>query len=225
MREASPLQGGGGFMGRPSGNTDRLLIEAGKALIPKTGFKGLKIRDVAKKAGVNLGMFNYHFRTKEKFIELLLIEVYGEFLSTLTMGSCEGRNCKERLKNALFHLGVFIRDHRQLILPLFEEIISGNKDIMEFAKGHMSKHFFILFEMMNECKKEGYIAKDIPTPVALISMVVPIAAPNLIAKVFEKYYAKTLFGIFTIPVQRMFLSDESLKQRIDIGLKGLAAEA
>ena len=55
-------------MSRPSKNTDRLLIEAAKELIPEAGFKGLKIREVARKAGVNLGMFNYHFKTKEKFL-------------------------------------------------------------------------------------------------------------------------------------------------------------
>jgi len=211
-------------MARPSRNTDRLFIEAGKSLIPQTGFKGLRIRDVAKKAGVNLGMFNYHFKTRERFIEILLSEVYGEFLNSLEFGAHEGENCRDHLKNALTNIAVFVREHRSLIVPLVEELISGNKGIMKFAKDHMSKHFFVLFDLINECKKKGYIAKDIPTLVAFISLVVPIVVPNVIARLGEKYYLKTLMGIFARPVFGLLLSDKMIQQRVSIGLKGVSEE-
>ncbi|MCX5781318.1 MAG: TetR/AcrR family transcriptional regulator [Elusimicrobia bacterium] len=209
-------------MSRPSTNTDKRMIEAAKALIPQTGFKGLRIRDVARKAGVNLGMFNYYFKTKEKFIEILLTELYGEFLNTLEIETQEGGAAREHLKNALEKIGVFIRDHRHLVFPLFEEIVSGNREIMEFAKINMSKHFFILFDLIKKCQKEGSISKNIPIPAALLCLIVPVAIPNLAMKAFEKYYSKTLINILTKPFQSMFLSDMSIKQRVEIVLKGVS---
>ncbi|MBC7946203.1 MAG: TetR/AcrR family transcriptional regulator, partial [Burkholderiales bacterium] len=50
-------------MPRPSQNTDRRLIKAARKLLPETGCSGLNLRQVAVKAGVNLGMFHYHFKT------------------------------------------------------------------------------------------------------------------------------------------------------------------
>jgi len=48
-------------MSRPSKNTDKLLIQAGRRLLPETGVSGLSLRRGAQEAGVNLGMFPYYF--------------------------------------------------------------------------------------------------------------------------------------------------------------------
>jgi hypothetical protein len=39
-----------------------------------------------------------------------------------------------------------------------------------------------------------------------------MAAPNIMAKVIEKYYSKTLFKIFAGPLQSIFLSDRSVSK-------------
>ena len=49
-------------MARPSQNVDQRLLEAGLALLPQTGCAGLSVRRLADHAGVNLGMFHYHFK-------------------------------------------------------------------------------------------------------------------------------------------------------------------
>ena len=64
-------------MSRPSRNVDALLLRAGRELYPETGAAGLSIRKVAERAGVNLGMFHYHFRTKEAFVRQLLQALAG----------------------------------------------------------------------------------------------------------------------------------------------------
>ena len=47
---------------RPSRNLDRALLAAGRELLPERGCAGLSVREVADAAGVNLGMFHYHFK-------------------------------------------------------------------------------------------------------------------------------------------------------------------
>ena len=111
-------------MTRPSQNIDKKLLQAGKELIPSMGISGLKIREVTKKAGANLGMFNYHFGTKEKYLEALMIDVYNEFLSDFKLDSEKGESTLERLRSALTGAAYFVRENRMLIAALFEELLS-----------------------------------------------------------------------------------------------------
>lgn len=45
------------------------LLKVGLAVFLKEGSGNLSVRSVAAKAGVNLGSFVYHFKTKDAFIE------------------------------------------------------------------------------------------------------------------------------------------------------------
>ena len=63
-------------MPRPSQNVDQLLIDAGLELLPETGCAGLSVRKLTEHAGVNLGMFHYHFRNKDNFVRTLLQRTY-----------------------------------------------------------------------------------------------------------------------------------------------------
>jgi len=210
-------------MSRPSKNTDKLLIEAAKSLIPKYGVRGLKIRDVARKAGVNLGMFNYHFKSKDAFLEILMSETYGELLKGLEVSAHSGEHPMENLKGVLLELGIFVRDHREIIMPLIEEIISGNRRIMEFARANMSKHIYILLGLIRECQKGGYIRKDVSPFLVMVNILLPTVVPNIMVRAIEKHYTMTFLGIFTRPFKSMLLSDKSFAQRVDMALKGVSA--
>ena len=70
-------------MPRPSRNLDRALLAAGRELFPARGCAGLSVREVADAAGVNLGMFHYHFKSREAFLRALLQSVYEDLSSEL----------------------------------------------------------------------------------------------------------------------------------------------
>ncbi len=209
-------------MTRPSKNIDRRLIEAGKALIPKTGVSGLSVRLVAKKAGVNLGMFNYHFKTKDRFIETLLFEVYEEFFKNLSVEAASGSNCKEQLENVLFQAGRYIRDNREIVFPFMEEIIRGNKHIMAYAKKNMTAHISLILRLVKECQRKGYIVKMSQLNVLPVFMGA-VLAPVLVISVLNKFFQNGLLpGLLPMLLDKMALSDKALKQRIEIAFKGLA---
>jgi AcrR family transcriptional regulator len=65
-------------MPRPSQNLDLALLQAGHALFPDAGCARLSVRAVAAAAGVNVGMFHYHFRSKDDFLRALLAQVYED---------------------------------------------------------------------------------------------------------------------------------------------------
>src|SRR5258708_2683380 len=98
-------------MKNPSrGATDQKLLEAAATMIDRTGIAGLRLRDVAKRAHVNLGMFHYHFVTKEVFIRRLLQEIYDDFFREFSLESQTGDSPLVRLRRALVVFAHFARD-------------------------------------------------------------------------------------------------------------------
>lgn len=211
-------------MTRPSQNIDKKLIQAGKELIPEMGISGLKIRDVAKRAKVNLGMFNYHFGTKEKFLEVLMIDVYNEFLSDFKLEAETGSNPMERLRNALIGGAHFIRDNRMLIAALFEEIFKGNRKIVEFARKNMTKHVNIILDLIAKSQKEGYMVKT--SIFTIVPIIIGAAAlPSIAVRVLEKNYKGTFLGAFIPIVRGTALSDKGIAERVDLALKAVSTGA
>src|SRR5688572_20265236 len=106
---------------RPSQNLDRALLAAGRELFPQRGCAGLSIREVAEAAGVNLGMFHYHFKTREAFLRAVLQQMYEEMFSRLTFAGGLGSGPEENLRSALRVLGRFVQANRPTITRLIAD--------------------------------------------------------------------------------------------------------
>ena len=93
-------------MPRPSRNVDAALLRAGRALYPATGIRGLSVRKVAERAGVNVAMFHYHFGSKEQFVRMLLAQMYDAMFEKLSLVA-GGGDPVASLRAALLVLGRF----------------------------------------------------------------------------------------------------------------------
>src|SRR5687767_11769724 len=114
-------------MPRPSRNLDRALLAAGRALLPHRGCAGLSVREVAETAGVNLGMFHYHFRTREAFLRELLQSMYEDMFSQLTLTRSEAEGPVESLRGALRFLGRFLRANRAVLARVMADALCGDR--------------------------------------------------------------------------------------------------
>lgn len=56
----------------------RELVEAAFSLVAERGLEGLRTRDVAERAGVNIATLHYYFGTKEALLEAVLDHVNGK---------------------------------------------------------------------------------------------------------------------------------------------------
>jgi AcrR family transcriptional regulator len=79
LREAEDKQGRGGGQERRR----RQLVEAAFHLIAERGFEGLRTRDVAAAAGLNIATVHYYFPTKEALIRGVVEHAMERFRSTL----------------------------------------------------------------------------------------------------------------------------------------------
>ncbi len=206
-------------MSRPSRNTDLLLTEEARKILPKTGFTGLNLREVASKAGVNLGMFHYHFKTKREFTRRVLETIYEEFFLDLSIEASRGEAPLENLRSALNSMGRFSRNNRALILSLIGDVLNGDREVVRFVKINFGRHFGVLSKIIRECQKTGALEKE-PLPLVITHLLGAVGVPHLIFELLERSSARKPFGLALSVVRSAVLSDAAIAKRVERALKG-----
>ena len=62
--------------------TEESIKEAAKTVFLKKGFAATKTRDIAEQAGENLALINYYFRSKKNLFQIIMNEIFIEFLES-----------------------------------------------------------------------------------------------------------------------------------------------
>jgi AcrR family transcriptional regulator len=207
-------------MARPSRNVDQLLVQAAMELLPQTGARALSIRQVAEHAGVNLGMFHYHFKTKDVFVRSVLQRMYDGMFANLTLEAHHSPSPIENLRGAITVLARFARDNRLLLARLIADALSGEAAMIEFLRDNLPRHIGVIAALIAQAQKAGvvrkissmqavaFIASSVGAPIILGTAAFAAgAAPAALAKRFE----------------REVLSNAAIAERIDMALAGLAA--
>ena len=208
-------------MPRPSRNLDRALLAAGRILIEKGGASGLTIRQVADAAGVNIGMFHYHFKTREAFLRAVMQETYEEMFARFTLESARPEDATpvEHLRSSFRVLGRFLRDNRQFIGRVLADAACGDPIARDFLKENLPRHVGRLAALLAEGQRDGSL-KPIPVPQALGSCAGSLAMPILLGGAIVEsgeLPRNTAHGI-----SAALLTDEAIDQRIDLALTAIA---
>src|SRR5690242_15603483 len=64
-----------------SGDRQNTLARIALTMLAEGGFEGLRVRDVANAAGINIATLHYYFPTKEDLIYAVGEEIFQQFLS------------------------------------------------------------------------------------------------------------------------------------------------
>jgi AcrR family transcriptional regulator len=83
------------------------LVRAAFDLIAERGFEGLRTRDVAARAGVNIATLHYYFATKEELIRGVLAAAAGQFRRR------EARDLGSEDRDSLTELRSFLRSRQE----------------------------------------------------------------------------------------------------------------
>jgi AcrR family transcriptional regulator len=209
-------------MSRPSAHLDRKLVDAARALLPRAGFSGLSVREVARRAGVNVGMFHYHFKTKDMFVERVLAELYGDFLLSFQEAALGPGEARLRLRNVLVAYAHFARRNRTLYSMMVRELLNGQPDMAKFARAHFPRHMDAMMRLMTECRREG-VVRDLPSPVLCMFAMSTMGVPNILVTGLERNLQKAVAGKPVKEFTDMILSDEMIEIRADMVLAALAA--
>ena len=206
---------------RPSRNLDQALLAAGRQLFPARGCASLSIREVADAAGVNLGMFHYHFKSRDAFLRAIMQQAYEEMFATLTLEVAREKDPVANLRAALHVLGRFMRDNRPFLARVFTDALSGEQCAREFLRDNMPRHIGVVAGIVAGGQKQGVIA-DIPFPQVLGlcggSLVMPILIGGALLD------AGALQDPTAQMIEKCFLTDAGIDQRIELALKAITVE-
>lgn len=209
-------------MARPSRNIDELLLQAGRELLPETGCKSLSIRQVAERAGVNLGMFHYHFKSRENFVRTLLQQIYEDMFSRLSPQPGTDMSPLDALRAAVRVIGRFARDNRRLLLRIVADALGGDALALEFLRANLPRHLSVVMGLLAACQSAGML-RPMPLPQAMGFLAGSVASPILIGTAIAES------GFAPSPMMAGFeaavLSDQAIDARIDMALRGLCTDS
>jgi AcrR family transcriptional regulator len=208
---------------RPSRNLDLALLAAGRELFPSRGCAGLTVREVADAAGVNLGMFHYHFKSREAFLRALLQSVYEEMFAELVARAQQvprGEfDAVQVLRGALQFMGRFVRANRALLSRILADALCNDPIAVEFLGRNLPRHLTVLMQLIEAGQKEGAIKR--------------VAAPQLLGFCAGSLAMPILFGGAMVErnpaaphvrmIEAALLSDAALDQRIELALAAISA--
>lgn len=204
---------------RPSRNLDQALLQAGRELFAAAGCAGLSVREVAQKAGVNLGMFHYHFKTREAFLRALLQSVYEEMYSQLAF-NVTAADPVLNLRAGLRFLGRFLRDNRAMLARVVADALCGEPLAVEFLQRNAPRHLGLLQRLLAEAAARKQLKKLAP-PQALAFCAGAFGAPILFGGAIVESGGLTKTA--ARKMERALLSDEAIDERIDLALEALLA--
>ena len=204
-------------MPRPSRNLDQALLQAGRELFPAAGCAGLSVREVAQKAQVNLGMFHYHFKTREAFLRALLQSVYEEMYAELAF-KVTGADPVLNLRAGLRFLGRFLRDNRAMLARVLADALCGEPLAVEFLQRNAPRHLGVLQMLLAEAAARKQV-RNVAPPQALAFCAGALGAPILLGGAIVENGG--LAKAAARKLERALLSDEAIDQRIDLALEAL----
>jgi AcrR family transcriptional regulator len=105
----------------PHGEAQRhALVHAAYELIAKEGFEGLRTRDVAKRAGVNVATLHYYFATKEDLIRGVVEYIREQFAGRHAPTATPPTTGMEELRQELADQEYLLRHAPETFIVLFE---------------------------------------------------------------------------------------------------------
>jgi len=207
-------------MARPSKNLDLALLQSGRELFPHAGCAGLSLRAVAEHAGANLGMFHYHFKTKENFLRTLLQQVYEEMFESLSGAVSQEGPAIDRLRSALIAVGKLLRTHRLVFARVWMDAVSGEPVATDFMQRNAPRHLGLLLGLLEQAQREGAL-RAVPPLQRFVLLMGSVAMPIIFAAGLVEVAIKE--PAFRRMFDQQVMSDEAIAERVDLVLEVLRA--
>ena len=173
-------------MTRPSRNLDRALLAAGQALYPATGCAGLTIRQVAEAAGVNIGMFHYHFKTRDVFLRAVLQANYETLFAQLPVppeAAAKAAHAPapvvELVRAGLRALGRWTLDNRAFMARLVSDCVAGEPVARTFFAENFPRHLGVMSQLVARAQADG-VFRPMPVSQAIAFCAGAISLPSLV---------------------------------------------
>jgi AcrR family transcriptional regulator len=150
------------------------LVQAAFNLIAERGFEGLRTRDVAARAGVNIATLHYYFATKEDLIRSV-VDMLAEKFRTQQVPylATQPRRPLVELRQELQDAQYQVRESPEMFTVLFELFMRSTRDpaikaIMQDMDAHWREH---ITTYLSEGVAQGVFRRDLDIAAAAAGLV------------------------------------------------------
>ena len=192
-----------------------ILLVAEK-LFAEEGFDGTSVRDIAKKASINIAMISYYFGSKEKLLEAIVIHRIGSMKLKLENLVQEKITPIEKIDKLIEYYIHQINANRHIHQIVHNEISNKKRNINIESFTELKKNNFILVEnIVKQGQDLGQFQPNIN--VALFS---PLIIGSLLYFHMNKVLYEDLLGLKTDEDFENYIKNE-LTQHIQKTIKAL----
>ena len=136
-------------------STEEKILEAASKVFTEKGFAGTRTRDIAEKAGINLALLNYYFRSKEKLFEQVMkIKVVLLFGKILPILSNEKTSLEEKIDLASEKYFEILSKNPNLPLFVISEIQKKNSNITKIIPVNKIFENSVIIKQIKEKRPE-----------------------------------------------------------------------
>ena len=136
-------------------STEEKILEAASEVFTKKGFAGTRTRDIAEKAGINLALLNYYFRSKEKLFEQVMkikvVLLFGKILPILIN---EKTSLEEKIDLASEKYFEILSKNPNLPLFVISEIQKKNSNITKIIPVNKIFENSVIIKQIKEKRPE-----------------------------------------------------------------------
>ncbi len=139
-------------------STEEKIKSAARIVFHQKGFAAARTRDIAEEAGINLALLNYYFRSKEKLFNIVMLETFQDFFSSIfSVFNDVDTSLEEKIeKFASNYIDLLFREPE---IPLFivNEIRNNVGELMDKINIRNSVFNSEFVKQYNKAIKEGRI--------------------------------------------------------------------
>ena len=197
------------------------MLRSGRALYAQWGCRGLSQRRLAEHAGINPGMFHYHFRRKDDFLRALLQQLYDEMFVRLAEDAERAGPAIERLNEALQGMARHVRAQRPLVARLALDAAQGEPVAREFVRANAPRHLQLLIRLLAQAQAEG----SLPAATAPMQQAVLLMGAVIVPMVLVPAMVALDLPLPTPLQPEWVTSDAAIAERVALALHGLQQAA
>jgi len=161
--KAAPLRSSERARRRDAVGTREALLAAGTELFAEHGYDGVPVADIARRAGVNKAMINYHFGGKRPLYVAIVSATFAEIVASVERLAVAPRPAPEWLREliAVVSEGV-TRHHPHFCTMMLREVLAGGKHLEPAAVAQPGRILAAVERIVERGVREGTLRRVDP---------------------------------------------------------------
>ncbi|MCP3025381.1 forespore capture DNA-binding protein RefZ [Halobacillus sp. A5] len=127
-------------------NTRQRVLDVSCSLFYSNGFNGTSVRDIAKKAKVNVSLIHYYFKSKQGLFESLAIQYFEPYLEMIEHEAQE--NSETDLQQLIKGILHYKQVHYQLSCLVYRELSLNTVFAKEMLVTYLAKENHLLSQIL-----------------------------------------------------------------------------